>query len=142
MLLALNEAREAAKKNEVPIACVITKNDKVISLCHNTKNIDMHITGHAELNAINKAIDVLHKPNLEDCEMYVTVEPCLMCTGAIIQSKIKRLYYGCSEPNFGAHVSKYVLLANDVYGHKIEVHDGFYAKESKELLQEFFKNKR
>lgn len=142
MKLALKEAKKAMYLNEVPVACVITKNDQVIALAHNTKNTDLHITSHAEINALNKAIDVLGRNVLDDCEMYVTCEPCLMCTGAILQARIKRLYYGCNEPKFGAHVSKYVLLANESYNHKIEVYDGYFNEESKELLGEFFKDKR
>lgn len=142
MLEALKEASKALSLNEVPIAAIIVKDDEIISIAHNTNFKDKLTTSHAEINAINEACNKLKRAILDDCEMYVTVEPCLMCAGAILNARIKRLYYGAKEPKTGAHTSKYVLLANEEYNHNIEVYDGFYEEEARNLLKEFFKRKR
>ena len=101
MDLAIEEAKKAYLKNEVPVGCVICKDGNIIAKAHNTTIADKNDTHHAEINAINKAIEILEEKNLSGCDLYVTLEPCPMCAGAIINSKIKRIYIGAFEPKSG-----------------------------------------
>ena len=101
MMLAINEAKKAYKKNEVPIGCVIIKDGRIISKAHNKKEIKKNAIMHAEIIAIAKACKKLKTWHLDDCVLYTTVEPCMMCTGAIIQSRIKKIYYSISNKSFG-----------------------------------------
>lgn len=134
MKYALKEAEKAYKKNEVPIGCVIIKDNKIISSSYNKKELNQIATYHAEILAINKACKKLKTWHLEECTLYTTVEPCLMCTGAIIQSRIKKVVYGTSNESFG-YLSK---LENP----KIEIIPFVLEKECKEILSNFFQNKR
>jgi len=131
---ALKEAKKAFKKDEVPIGCIIVKGNKIISKAFNKKELNQIATHHAEILAINKACQKLKTWHLEDCVLYTTVEPCLMCTGAIIQSRIKKVVYGTSNEPFG-HLSK---LENS----KIEIIPNILENECKELLSYFFQSKR
>ena len=101
MMLAINEAEKAYKKNDVPIGCVIVKEGRIISKAHNKKEIKKNAIMHAEIIAIAKACKKLKTWHLDDCVLYTTVEPCMMCTGAIIQSRIKKIYYSISNKSFG-----------------------------------------
>ena len=101
MMLAIDEAKKAYKKNEVPIGCVIVKDGRIISKAHNKKEIKKNAIMHAEIIAIAKACKKLKTWHLDDCVLYTTVEPCMMCTGAIIQSRIKKIYYSISNKSFG-----------------------------------------
>lgn len=131
---ALKEAIKALKKDEVPIGCIIVKDNQIISSSFNRKEVDKIATHHAEILAINKACKKLNTWHLEDCTLYTTVEPCLMCTGAIIQSRIKKVVYGTSNTSFG-YLSK---LKNN----KIEIVDKVLEKECQEILSTFFQKKR
>ena len=131
---ALKEANKAYQKDEVPIGCIIVKDNKIISSSYNKKELNQIATYHAEILAINKACKKLKTWHLEECTLYTTVEPCLMCTGAIIQSRIKKVVYGTSNESFG-YLSK---LENS----KIEVIPHILEKECKSLLSVFFQNKR
>ena len=102
MALALKEAEKAFKKNEVPVGCVIVKDDKVIARAHNLRQTKKSVLGHAEILAIEKASKKLNSWILEDCTIYVTLEPCPMCAGTILQSRIKKLVFAAQEPKFGA----------------------------------------
>lgn len=134
MNLALEEARKASKKNEVPIGCVIVQDGKVISKAYNRKTLDNVATYHAEVLAIEKACKRLNTWYLDDCTLYTTVEPCLMCTGAILQSRISKVVYGVKNDAFG-YLSKADFL-------KIEVVDNVMKEECGEILTDFFKEKR
>ena len=101
MLLALKEAQKAFEIDEVPVGCVIVLNNKIIAKAHNKKEINNDPCGHAEILAIRKASKKLNNWRLEDCEIYVTIEPCIMCSGAIIQSRIKKVYFGASDNKGG-----------------------------------------
>ena len=115
MKLALKEADKALLKDEVPIGCVIVKDDKVIARSHNIKESTHNPMGHAEIIAISKACKKLQNWRLEDCDIYITLEPCIMCTGAIIQSRIKNIYFGAYDPKGGALGSSInVLEANNI----------------------------
>ncbi len=140
---ALKEAHKAFDKNECPIGCVIVKDGKVFVRAHNLRLTHNNALAHAEVVAINKACRKLGDFRLEDCDMYVTLEPCTMCAGAIIQSRIRNLYFGAYEPKSGAVVS-----CNDIFNvahghnHKVEFEGGHMEKECADLMQEFFRNIR
>ncbi len=136
MMLAIDEAKKAYKKNEVPIGCVIVKDGRIISKAHNKKEIKKNAIMHAEIIAIAKACKKLKTWHLDDCVLYTTVEPCMMCTGAIIQSRIKKIYYSISNKSFG-ELENYHLKNK-----KIFIQNNILNEESKKLLQQFFKEKR
>lgn len=136
MMLAINEAEKAYKKNDVPIGCVIVKEGRIISKAHNKKEIRKNAIMHAEIIAIAKACKKLKTWHLDDCVLYTTVEPCMMCTGAIIQSRIKKIYYSISNKSFG-ELENYHLKNK-----KIFIQNNILNEESKKLLQQFFKEKR
>lgn len=139
---ALKEAKKAYKKEEIPVGAVIVKNGKIISKAHNLKETKKRTTSHAEIIAINKANKKLKNWRLNDCEMYVTLEPCPMCAGAILQSRIKHLVYGASDPKGGAVESVIKMLNNTLWNHKVDVTAGVLEEESAELLKNFFRRKR
>ena len=134
MIEALKEANKAFSINEVPIGCVIVKDNKIISRGYNKKESTKLATSHAEIIAINKACKKLNNWRLLDCTLYVTVEPCLMCCGAIIQSRIKKVVYGTSNENYGA----VELLEKN----NIEVEKNVLQNKCLLVLQEFFKKRR
>lgn len=136
MALAINEAEKAYKKNDVPIGCVIVKDGKIISKAHNKKELKKNAIMHAEIIAIAKACKKLKTWRLDDCVLYTTVEPCMMCTGAIIQSRIKKIYYSISNKSFG-ELENYHLKNK-----KIFIQNNILNEESKKIMQQFFKEKR
>lgn len=129
---ALKEAKKAYLINDVPVGCVIVKDNKIIARGHNQKETKNNAIMHAEIIAISKACQKLKTWHLEECTMYVTMEPCLMCTGAIVQSRINTIYYATSNEAFGA-LEK--LRKNNIY-------KGILKKESEQLLKKFFQEKR
>ena len=141
MYQALLEAKKAKDKLEVPVGCVIVKDNKIIARAHNLVEFKQSVQAHAEMLAIKKASKKLGSWRLENCDLYVTLEPCIMCSGAIINSRIKRLIYGASEPKFGAHQSKTNVFSLTL-NHKTEVISGVLASESNKILKEFFKTLR
>lgn len=134
MKLALEEARKAYKLDEVPIGCIIVKDDKVIARAYNRKSLDNIATYHAEILAIEDVCRRLNTWYLDDCVLYTTVEPCMMCTGAIIQARISKVVYGANNDAFG-YMSR---LGKS----KIEIIDGILEKACSGLLTNFFKEKR
>ena len=139
---ALKEAMKAYNKIEVPVGCVIVKDGKVISRAHNLKETKIDTTKHAEILAIQKASKKLNSWRLIDCEMYVTLEPCSMCAGAIINSRIKKIYIGTMDQKTGAVGSKLNLLEDFTFNHKVEVKKGILEKECEKILKDFFKTLR
>lgn len=141
MNLALKEAKKAYKKGDVPVGTVIVKNGKVIAKAYNKKENSKVATYHAEILAIQKACKKLKTWYLTDCELYVTLEPCLMCAGAILQSRISKVYYATTNTKFG-YVSSIDSILNSKNNHKVEVYEGMCKEQSQKLLTDFFKNKR
>jgi len=141
MDLALKEAKKAESKSEVPVGCVIVKDNQVIARAHNLKESTQSSLAHAEILAIRKACKKVGSWRLEECDIFVTLEPCLMCSGAIINSRIKRLIYATTEPKFGAHQSKTNVFGID-FNHRTDVVSGILASESNQMLKDFFKNIR
>ncbi len=145
MDLALDEAKKAFSFNEVPIgAIIVNKSGDVIAQAHNLTKSSCITTNHAEILAINLACKHIKNNILTDCSLYVTAEPCLMCLGAILHSRIRRIYYGCPEPKFGAIESKYSVFEKIKNKQKNfpEIYGNLQEEECKNLLQEFFKNLR
>lgn len=137
MALALKEAEKAFKKNEVPVGCVIIKDDKVIARAHNLRQTKKSVLGHAEILAIEKASKKLNSWILEDCTIYVTLEPCPMCAGTILQSRIKKLVFAANEPKFGA-CGSVINLFEKKFNHEVEVIPNVLQEESSKLLKNFF----
>lgn len=141
MKAALNEAKKAYQKNEVPIGCVIVYQDKIIARAHNQR-IKKELThAHAEMLAIMKANKVLGSWRLEDCDIYVTLEPCAMCAGAIMQARMRKVVYALDDPKSGA-LGGHFNLYDHKFNHSVVVESGLMADESKALIQSFFKTLR
>lgn len=139
---AIKEALKAYKKLEVPVGAVIVKDGKVIARAHNVKEEKRDTTKHAEILAISKASKKLESWRLTDCEMYVTLEPCSMCAGALINSRIKKVYIGTMDQKTGACGSVFNLLEDYTFNHKVEIETGILQQECEGLLKEFFKELR
>ncbi len=139
---ALKEAKKAIKKLEVPVGCVIVKDEKIIARAHNQKETKTDTTKHAEIMAIQKASKKLEAWRLLDCEMYVTLEPCSMCAGAIIQARIKKVYIGAMDEKTGACGSVLNLLQDYPFNHKVEIETGIEKEKCEKELKEFFKQLR
>ena len=139
---AIKEAKKAAKKLEVPVGCVIVKNGKIIARAHNQKETKNDTTKHAEILAIQKASKKLEAWRLLDCEMYVTLEPCSMCAGAIIQARIKKIYIGTMDEKTGACGSILNLLKDYPFNHKVEVETNILQETCSNMLKQFFRELR
>ena len=139
---AIKEAKKAELIDEVPIGCVIVKDDKVIARGHNVRESKKTPLGHAEIIAIDKASKKLGAWRLQDCDIYITLEPCIMCAGAIIQSRIRHIYYGAKDFKGGALGSSInVLDAKDI-NHHPEVTSSVLEEECSNIISEYFKRKR
>ena len=139
---ALKEAEKAYKKLEVPVGAVIVKDGKIIARGHNQKETKTDTTKHAEMIAIQKASKKLKSWRLIDCEMYITLEPCTMCAGAIINSRIKKIYIGAMDEKTGAAGSILNLFEDYTFNHKVEVEKGIKQEECEKILKQFFKELR
>ena len=142
MSLALKEAQKALLEDETPIGCVIVKDDKVIARGHNKREIKNLVTSHGEIEAITKANKKLKSWRLVDCDLYVTVEPCIMCGGAIIQSRIRNVYYGAKDLKGGAFGSSINILDANNINHKPNIIGGILEEECAIIIKNYFKNKR
>ena len=140
MDLALNEAKVAFDQGEIPVGCVIVRNSdkKVISVAHNLVQQQKNPLLHAEIIAINKACQQLNSKTLAGCDIYVTLEPCVMCASAISYARLNKLYYAASDLKQGAIESGIRFFTNDTCFHKPEIYIGFKQKESERLLESFF----
>ena len=136
---ALKEAKKAYDKLEVPVVAVIVKNGKIIARAHNLKETKKDTTKHAEILAIQKASKKLDSWRLLDCEMYVTLEPCSMCAGAIINSRIKKIYIGALDEKTGAVGSVLNLMEDYKFNHNVEIEKGLMKTECENILKDFFK---
>lgn len=142
MMQALKEANKAYNKLEVPVGAVIVKNNQIISKGHNQKETKSDCTRHAEIVAIEKACKKLNSWRLNDCTMYITLEPCAMCAGAIIQSRIKKIYIGAMDQKTGCCGSVFNLFDDYKFNHHVEFETGICEEESEKLLKNFFKELR
>ncbi|BCK01834.1 tRNA adenosine(34) deaminase TadA [Anaerocolumna chitinilytica] len=135
---ALKEAKKAAKIGEVPIGCVIVFKDKIIGRGYNRRNTKKTTLAHAEITAIQKASKAMGDWRLEDCTLYVTLEPCQMCSGAIVQARIKEVIVGAMNPKAGCAGSILNILQMEEFNHQVELTTGVMEEECKKVLQDFF----
>ena len=142
MHLAIKQALEAYKSDEIPVGAVVVKNKIVVGTGYNQVISDNSVSSHAEINAINNASKNLKNYRLLDCDIYVTLEPCHMCAKAIVDARIKNLYFGALEPKTGAVVSVDNFLNHEYLNHKVSYDYGLLQAESSELLRNFFQLKR
>jgi tRNA(adenine34) deaminase len=142
MLEALKEAELAKLEDEVPIGCVIVKDDQIIARAHNQREVTNNPLGHAETLAIKKASEVLNDWQLVDCDLYVTIEPCIMCGGAIIQSRIRKVIYGAPDLKGGAFGSSINILDAQNINHRPEIVKGILEEECTKIIKDYFKSKR
>ena len=142
MQLALAEARAAAEHGDVPIGAVVVRDGKVIAARHNERELTGDPTAHAEVLALRDASSVVGHWRLLDCTLYVTLEPCLMCSGALVNSRIGRVVYGAVDPKAGAVESLYRVCADERLNHRPPVEGGVLAEECGRLLKEFFAARR
>ena len=139
---ALKQARKAGKIGEVPIGCIIVQNGQIIARGYNRRNTDKTTLAHAELAAIKKASKAVGDWRLEDCTLYVTLEPCQMCAGAIVQARMKRVVAGAMNPKAGCAGSILNLLQVERFNHQVEFEHGVLEEECSAILQNFFKELR
>jgi tRNA(adenine34) deaminase len=142
MLEAIRQAKKAAANGDVPIGCVIVKDGKIVSRGYNKRNLKKSVLAHAETIAIDKAAKKQGDFRLDGYEMYVTLEPCQMCAGAIVQSRIRRVVIGAMNPKAGCAGSIYNLLDDRRFNHRCIIKTGFHKEECAELLSVFFKELR
>ena len=142
MYSALMEAENAFEAIEIPIGSVVVFDNKIIGRGYNQTELLKDSTAHAEMLALTAASNYLQSKFLDGCDLYVTVEPCLMCSGAILLSRIRNLYFGAFEPKFGACGSLYNVVQDNKYNHKPNVYSGIYSDEAQKLLEKFFSSKR
>jgi len=142
MRIALNEAGLAASEGEVPVGAVVIREGQVIALAHNMPRATCDPTAHAEIMAIRGAAAALGTDRLEGCELWVTLEPCAMCAGAIVHARIARLYYGASDPKGGAVEHGARVFEQDQCLHRPEVYHGMGESEAAALLRDFFRARR
>jgi tRNA(adenine34) deaminase len=140
--IAIEEAEKAFASGEVPVGAVITLDGNVIAKAHNSPISMNDPTAHAEILAIRKAADFMGNYRLAGTVLYVTIEPCVMCAGAIIQARISRVVFGACDPKGGGVVSLYNMLADRRFNHSVDVTGGILKKECGEILSRFFREKR
>lgn len=142
MKAAMKEAKKAYALDEVPIGCVIVQNGKIIARGYNRRNTDKNALAHAEMAAIKKASKKTGDWRLEDCTMYVTLEPCQMCAGAIVQSRMKKVVIASMNPKAGCAGSVINILQIDKFNHQVEIEKGVLEEECSTMLSTFFKELR
>jgi len=142
MRLALEEARAATDRDEVPVGCVVVHEGRVIARGHNQRESLGDPTAHAEIVALRQAAAALGTWHLEGTTLYVTVEPCCMCAGALVNARVGRLVYGIGQPKSGACESLYNIPQDPRLNHRLEVRSGVLAEEARALLREFFRVRR
>jgi tRNA(adenine34) deaminase len=142
MQMALREAQQALDENEVPVGAVIVRGDRVIASAHNQREQLRDPTAHAEIIAITQAAESMGDWRLEGCTLYVTLEPCAMCAGAMVLARIERVVYGATDPKAGAVHSLYHLLGDERLNHQADVIPGVLARPCGEILTQFFAHQR
>lgn len=142
MKKAFNLAQKAYDRNEVPVGCIIVEDNQIISSAYNLKESLQTPLGHAEVLAIHKAAKKKNSWRLENCTLYVTLEPCPMCAGVILQSRIKKIVFATTDPKAGAVSSLYSLLNDSRLNHQVEIVSGVLQQEASQLLKSFFKKLR
>ena len=142
MKIALGEANKAIEAGEMPVGAVVVKDGKVIAIGHNVRNELHDPTLHAEIVVIRKACDLLKDWRLTDCDLYVTLEPCVMCSGAIINSRMRNVYFGAYDPEYGAAGGRIDLFSKSYFGSTTNVYGGIMEEECSSMLKDFFASLR
>jgi tRNA(adenine34) deaminase len=142
MKIAIEEAKKASAKGEVPIGALIVKDDQIIARGFNLRETKQNALAHAEVIAINEACKVEESWRLPDCTLYVTLEPCQMCAGAIVQSRIKRVVFGASDEKAGCGGTLYNLLQDERFNHYVDITKGVLEEDCAQLLKQFFRDLR
>jgi tRNA(adenine34) deaminase len=142
MRIAIAQAQVAEENGDVPIGAVIVHNNKIIAKAYNQREQLQDPTAHAEIIALTQAAAALENWHLNDCTMYVTLEPCCMCAGALVLARIDRLVYGCDDPKTGAVKSLYNIVGDKRLNHRVDVTSGVLAEECSALMQDFFARRR
>ena len=142
MRIAIEQAQVAEENDDVPIGAIIVHNNQIIGKAYNQRELLQDPTAHAEIIALTQAAAFLESWRLNDCTIYVTLEPCCMCAGALVLARMKRLVYGCDDPKAGAIKSLYNIVQDERLNHKVEVTSGVMTDECSQLLQDFFKKRR
>ncbi len=142
MSYALSLADKAEQENEIPVGAVLVKDDQIIAEGWNLSILNHDACGHAEIIAIRKAGEILKNYRLIDCTLYVTLEPCPMCAGALVHARIKRLVYGAGDYKTGAAGSVFNLLQNEKLNHQVEITSGIFAQQCADKVSDFFKRRR
>jgi len=142
MRRALAAAEEAAGRGEVPVGAVVVRGDQILAVAHNERETDNDPTAHAEVVALRRAAAAIGSWRLTDADLYVTMEPCPMCAGALVNARIRRLYFGCDDPKAGAVRTLYTLLDDKRLNHRVEVVPGLLGAEGSALLRTFFSRLR
>ena len=139
---ALKLAKKAEEQGEVPVGAVLVHDQQIMASAFNQKEQLQTATAHAEILAINKASSKLKRWRLNDCTLYVTLEPCPMCAGALVAARLKRLVYACKDPKAGAVHSLYEITEDPRLNHRVQIHSGLLQEECSKLLTNFFREKR
>jgi len=142
MKLALEQARQAVEADEVPVGAVIVHGQRTVAMAHNQREQLNDSTAHAEMIAITQAAEAIGNWRLENCTIYVTLEPCLMCAGAILQARLGRLVYGAADPKAGAVESLFQTMADSRLNHQVETTSGVLAQACGDILSRFFQAQR
>jgi tRNA(adenine34) deaminase len=142
MRTAIKQAEKAGAIGEVPIGCVIVYEDKIIARGYNRRTVDKNVLSHAEINAIRKACRKMGDWRLEGCTMYVTLEPCPMCAGAIVQARIPRVVIGCMNAKAGCAGSVLDMLHEEGFNHQVETETGVLGEECSQMMKDFFRELR
>ena len=142
MFAALQEAEKALAEDEIPVGAVVVQQNRIIGRGYNQVEKLKDATAHAEMIAVTAASNHTGNWRLSECDIYVTLEPCIMCTGALLSSRIKNIFFAAFDSKFGACGSIYNLASDGKYNHKINVYFGIYSSESENLLRSFFSKKR
>ncbi|MGD1005894.1 MAG: tRNA adenosine(34) deaminase TadA [Ignavibacteriaceae bacterium] len=142
MFAALQEAEKALAEDEIPVGAVVVQQNRIIGRGYNQVEKLKDATAHAEMIAVTAASNHTGNWRLSECDIYVTLEPCIMCTGALLSSRIKNIFFAAFDSKFGACGSIYNLASDGKYNHKINVYSGIYSSESENLLRSFFPKKR
>jgi len=142
MLVALEEARAAAEEGEIPVGAVLVREGEVLARTHNRREASGNPLDHAEILALKEGASRLGNWRLEGSTMYVTLEPCPMCAGALVQARVSRLVFGARDLKLGAAGSRYNLVSDETTHHRLDITDGILEKDCRELLQAFFEARR
>jgi tRNA(adenine34) deaminase len=142
MNIAMEEAREALREGEVPVGAVVVRGDEIIARAHNRSISAGDPSAHAEMLAIRKAAEYMGNYRLSGTTLYVTLEPCVMCAGALLHARVERLVFGASDPKGGAVVSLYTILSDKRLNHSVQVTGGVLGDACGEILSRFFRQKR